>query len=116
MRAGFIASAVGHLTVLVWGLVALPDAEHFEVANIEALPVDLVPIEDITRLRKGERDAEQREIATPAPTEVPAEKPAETEKPAPEPVREVTAAPVPPDAHEPEPEPATGFRDVPSHG
>lgn len=105
MRAGFVASAVGHLAVLVWGLVALPGAEHFEVANIEALPVDLVPIEDITRLRKGTRDAEDRDVASPAPAEKPADNPTEAEKPAKTPVREVKSAPTPPPAPAPAPEP-----------
>ncbi|AXS41792.1 cell envelope biogenesis protein TolA [Breoghania sp. L-A4] len=103
MRAGFVASAVGHLAILAWGLVALPAAERFEVANVESLPVDLVPIEDITRLRIGARDAEQREEARPEPAKKPSETPTEAEKPGDTPAREATNAPPP--APEPAPEP-----------
>ncbi len=103
MRAGFVASAVGHLAILAWGLVALPAAERFEVANVESLPVDLVPIEDITRLRAGARDAEQREEARPEPAKKPSEAPTAAEKPGDVPAQEATSAPPP--APEPAPEP-----------
>lgn len=106
MRAGFVASAVGHLAILAWGLVALPGIERFEVTIQEAVPVEMVTLSDVTRNRKGERDGEQSEIARARPAEKPAEKPADAEKPAKEPVRKVAATPPPAPAPAPEPTPA----------
>lgn len=107
MRAGFVASAVGHLAILAWGLVALPGAEHFEVANVESLSVDLVPIEDVTRLRSGARDAESREEARLEPAEKPSEVPAEADKPGKTPAKQAEAAPPPAPEAAPEPEPVS---------
>ena len=120
MRTSLIASLAGHAAILAWGLIAFPDAESFTVPQVETLPVDLVPVEELTRLRIGERDAEVREVAAvepaetpqeeaPTPAERPAETPAEqptppapTPPPTPEPVAEPEPAPAP----EPEPAPA----------
>lgn len=107
MRAGLIASLTGHAVVILWGLVAFPDAESFSVPQVETLPVDLVPIEEITRLREGERDAPVREVAAVQPSEkpVPAEK--EPDKtPGERPTEAATPpAPTPAPAPQPEPEP-----------
>lgn len=115
MRVGLIASLAGHAAVLVWGLIAFPDAETFSTQPVDSLPVELVPIEEITRLQKGEKDAELREIAAVKPTETPKEETAKpAEKPAKEaqvqqptpPTPEPTPAPEPAPPPEPEPEPA----------
>lgn len=132
MRAGLIASLIGHSTILVWGLIAFPDAESFSVPQVESLPVDLVPVEEFTQLRLGERTAEVREVAALQPAEVeteeapqPADKPGESEvqqpspptpspTPAPAPEPEVAAEPEPAPAPEPEPEPAPAAEPEPA--
>ncbi|TYC52043.1 cell envelope biogenesis protein TolA [Rhodobacterales bacterium] len=128
MRAGLIASLAGHTALLVWGLIAFPDAESFSAPQMETLPVDLVPIEEFTQLRLGERTAEVQEEAALQPADTPdqeppkpADKPGEsrveqptpptpapapTPQPEPEPQPEPTPEPEPEPAPTPEPEPA----------
>lgn len=132
MRAGLIASLAGHSAILVWGLIAFPDAESFSVPQVESLPVDLIPVEEFTQLRLGERTAEIREVAAIAPSETeteeppqPADKPGESQvqqptpptpspepEPTPTPEPEPVAEPEP--ASEPEPEPAPAPEPVPA--
>lgn len=102
MRTGLVASAVGHVLILVWGLIALPDAEQFDAPNLEAMPVDLVPITEIDQLRKGVREAKPQEVARAEPVKKPAEKPVEAKEEAKKPVE---AAPTPPPAPDPAPQP-----------
>ena len=120
MRAGLALSIAGHLAILAYGLVAFPDARSFKVDDIEAFPVDLVPIAELTDLLAGDRKAEKtpEKVAQPkptvkaeAPSPRPAEKPAKepvkvAEKPAPEIVAALPepAAPEPPAPAKAEPE------------
>ncbi|ADZ69352.1 cell envelope integrity protein TolA [Polymorphum gilvum] len=117
MRGGFIASVTGHLAVLAWGFIALPASERFEVKPVESLSVDLIPIEDVTRVLKGERNAELREVAAVRPTETKRDDAPDPEKttgeakvemptpPSPRPAPQPVKAPEPP-APAPAPEPA----------
>ncbi len=111
MRAGLIASLAAHTAVLVWGLISFPDAESFETQQVESLPVDLIPVEEFTQLRLGERDAEEiRELAAVQPADTPDEEPEQPpEKPGENQVDQPTpptpSPPEPPPAPEPEPEP-----------
>jgi len=78
MRAGLTVSVVGHLLILAWGVFTLASPKPLEVV-IEAVPVDLIPVGDITRLDKGKQTAEL--LAKPSPND-PNDKPAEVAKPA----------------------------------
>lgn len=108
MRAGLIASLAGHSAILLWGLIALPDAESFAVPQVDSLPVDLIPVEEFTRLRIGERTAEIRDVAAVQPSETPAEEPPQpADKPGESQVQQPTPpspSPTPAPAPEPEPE------------
>jgi hypothetical protein len=98
MRAGLAFSIAGHLAILAYGLVAFPDARPFKVDDIEAFPVDLVPIAEMTDLAAGDRKAEKTPeapaqpkpvVKAEAPSPKPAERPAKVpvkaaEMPAPE--------------------------------
>mgnify|MGYP000182787506 FL=1 len=117
MRASLIASLTGHSVILLWGLIAFPDAESFSVPQVDSLPVELVPIEDITKLRIGDKKAEVREVAAvepsetpdiepPKPAEKPGEKKAEPTPPKPTPAPAPAPAPTPQPVAEPEPAPA----------
>lgn len=55
--------------LLGWGLFWLSPPNSFEVADIEALPVDIIPVSSITQIQEGERKAPAAERAAPAPTE-----------------------------------------------
>ncbi|WP_417709752.1 energy transducer TonB [Roseibium aggregatum] len=103
MRAGLIASLAGHSALLLWGLIAFPDAESFAVPQVDSLPVELVPIEDITKLRIGEKTAEVRDVAAVNPSETPAEEPP---KPAEKPGESRVEQPTPPTPTPPAPSPA----------
>ncbi|TYC75816.1 cell envelope integrity protein TolA [Stappia sp. BW2] len=118
MRAGLIASLAGHSALLLWGLIAFPDAESFAVPQVESLPVELVPIEDITRLRVGEKTAEVRDVAAVTPSETPAEEPPEPiEKPGESRVEQPTPptpSPSPTPAPAPEPQPVSDPEPAPA--
>ncbi|MEP3428094.1 MAG: cell envelope biogenesis protein TolA [Roseibium sp.] len=101
MRAGLIASLAGHTAILVWGIVAFPDAESFPVPQVESLPVDLIPVEEFTQLRLGEKTAEIRDVASLQPSDDPAE---EAPQPADKPGEKQVEQPTPP-APAPEPTP-----------
>src|SRR5918997_1281049 len=115
MRVGFAVSIAAHAAILAAGFLALPDAEPFAVEAIEALPVDLVRLADMTELRAGDREAEPEappqpkpQAKAPAPAPEVAETPAETpvkaaREPSPKPIRDVTQQPKPDEAQsEPE--------------
>ncbi len=120
MRAGLAFSIAGHLAILAYGLVAFPDVRSFKVDDIEAFPVDLVPIAELTDLAAGDRKAEKTPeapaqpkpvVKAEAPSPKPAEKPAKVPvKAAAPPAPKVVAAlpkpvaPEPPPPPEPEPE------------
>jgi hypothetical protein len=107
MRTGLIVSAVGHLALVLAGVISLRGLAPLDATEIEALPIDLVEIDDVTNLSQGIRSAEANEKASPNdPTE--AETPPEKPIPAPEPVAEAepTPPPPPPPPAAPPPEPA----------
>lgn len=116
MRAGLIASLAGHAALMVWGLVAFPDAESFSVPQVETLPVDLVPVEEFTQLRLGERTAEVREVAALQPSESPVEEPPQpAERPGESQVEQPTPpTPTPAPAPAPAPEPETAAEREPA--
>jgi hypothetical protein len=75
MRIGYTTSVIGHAVLLAFGLVSLPGAEPYEVEQIDALPVDLVPISDVTALAEGVKTAPKAEHASPAKVETPKPRP-----------------------------------------
>jgi colicin import membrane protein len=98
LRPGFAISGSAHALVLGWGLI------HFAVAPLEAprtpaMPVDLVPLSELTELKAGtlkklEPEAQKpavEKVAEAKPVPVPEAKP--TEKPE---VKPTAAAPPPP--------------------
>jgi len=100
MRTGLIVSVVGHAALLLWGLVSLPSPSSLDISNLEAVPVDFISIDELTRLNLGVTTAEAREeIVEEPPAPVLAEVP-----PEPQPPPEPEPVPLPP-AAEPEPVP-----------
>lgn len=91
-----------HLALLAIGVFGLPHSRLMEPDPIEAMPVELVPISELTDLRLGDRKAEPTE----KPKERPQPKPTlraaiEDDKPAEKPAEKPVEA-----AREPEPAPA----------
>lgn len=68
MKGSLATSAVIHAVVLTWALVSLGTPESFDVADVEALPVDIVSIEELTQIQQGDKKAEMKEKAAPIPT------------------------------------------------
>lgn len=68
MRVGLVISSTLHAVLLGYGLVALSAPRAMEVADVEAFPVDIVPVESITQIQQGDRKAPKAEKSTPVPT------------------------------------------------
>lgn len=130
MRAGLLASVTFHAAVLAIGMLSLQGAEALNPPEIEAIPIELIPISEFSNARLGSLDSEVIETVTPSAveTEVAPElaeptgnteqdqpRPEETEEPtpspsieaAPEPQPEPEPAPVPEPQPEPEPAPVS---------
>lgn len=73
MRAGLVASSVLHVALLSWGLISLGPPEQFDVPDVQALPIDLVELAEITQVQEGSETAPKDGPA--APDEVVAETP-----------------------------------------
>ncbi len=118
MKVSLGTSLVLHTVVLGFALVSLSAPASFEVADVEALPVDIVPVESITQTQQGDKKAPP--AAKPSPKETKNQKivenaqnagennvdlktpPTPTTKPTP---TEVTAAPKPVERPTPTPTP-----------
>jgi hypothetical protein len=111
MRAGLTVSIVGHAVILGLGLVAFPEARPFQAEDIEALPVELISVAEVTDLMAGIETSEELPEEAPQPKpEIEAEAPAPAPLEAPPEPVEAVAPPPPPEPEpvaeaEPEPEP-----------
>ena len=77
MKIGATASVIAHTMVLSWGLLTITSPKPLSVADVEALPVDIIPIEALTKTVQGNKKAPVADIAAPKPTAKPKnEKPA----------------------------------------
>lgn len=61
MKGSVITSVALHALVAAWMLASFGSPEPFEVAMSEAMPVDLVPIEELTQLQQGDKEAPKKE-------------------------------------------------------
>lgn len=68
MKASLATSAALHVLVLTWALVSIGSPESFDVADVEAMPVDIVPIEELTQIQQGDKKAPKAEKSAPVPT------------------------------------------------
>lgn len=71
MRGSLISSAVLHGLALSLALVSISAPESFDVADVEALPVDIVPISELTQIQQGDKNAPVAEKSAPVPTKKP---------------------------------------------
>lgn len=116
MKVGLVTSVTLHAALLGYGLFSLSAPRAYEVADIEALPVDIIPVESITQIQQGDKTAPKADRPAPTPTERPdpvedAVKVGENDvdlKPPPTPEakpKPVEAASAPPPSPEPAPKP-----------
>jgi outer membrane biosynthesis protein TonB len=57
MKGSVLTSLLLHALVAAWLLVSFGSPEPFEVQMTEAMPVELVPIEDVAQLQQGDKEA-----------------------------------------------------------
>lgn len=141
MKAGLTTSIVLHAALLTFGLFTLSAPAPLKVADVEALPVDIVPLSEVTQSQQGDEKAPMAEKAAPLPTERPdvvenaqkvgdndidtdnpptpdgkpsPVKTAEAAKPAPKPVAKPKPEETPKPKEEPKPVPATEVAPVPA--
>lgn len=106
MRAGLGISIGFHVAIVAAAAIGLPNGRLIEPDPIEAMPVELVPIAELTDLQLGDRKAKPIEAPDRSPQPKPTVK-AETEQPS----QEKKAAKVPVKAVK-EPSPAPIVEDV----
>jgi outer membrane biosynthesis protein TonB len=71
MKLGVALSSTAHVAILAWGLLSLSAPAPLLVDDVEALAVDIVPIEEITQSVAGDKKAELSETPAPTPTKRP---------------------------------------------
>jgi TolA protein len=64
MKGSVITSIVLHGLLLVWLLVSFGSAKPLEVTAGESLPVELVPISEMSQLQEGDKQAPKKEEAS----------------------------------------------------
>ncbi len=110
MRIGLAISLVGHAALITFGILGLHHAQELEPLAIEAISVDLVPIEEIASIRMGSEHSKVIETPAPAVVDTPepaqlAERPGATEKDQPNPEETTTESPAPTVNTAPKPDP-----------
>jgi colicin import membrane protein len=68
MKVGLVTSTIMHGLLLTAGLVSLSAPKPHDVLDVEALPIDIVPFEEITRVIEGDKKAPVSETPAPVPT------------------------------------------------
>jgi TolA protein len=68
MRGSIVTSAALHAVILAVALLSLGAPPPLEVQPTEALPVDIVPIEELTSIQQGEKTAPLKEKSSPKAT------------------------------------------------
>jgi colicin import membrane protein len=118
MKAGLTTSLVMHAALIGFGLFTLSAPREFQVADVEAVSVDVVPVDSITQIQQGDKKAPMKEKPAPTPTKKPTIVPDATKvgeadvdndkKPTPEPTpRPVEANNAPAPSPNPTPKPDT---------
>jgi colicin import membrane protein len=68
MKTGLTTSVIMHAALLAFGLFTLRAPHTLEAADVEALPVDIVPVSAISQVQQGDKKAPMKEKASPKPT------------------------------------------------
>ncbi len=71
MKTGLTTSLILHAAVIVFAVVSLSSPPKFDVASVESLPVDIIPLKDFTKIAKGDKKATMAEKPSPKPTKRP---------------------------------------------
>jgi colicin import membrane protein len=68
MKVGFSTSLVMHAALIAFGLVTLAAPPAHDVGDVQAVPVEMIPLESLTQLQQGDLKAEKSETPAPKPT------------------------------------------------
>lgn len=68
MKGSLATSTLLHAAVLGFALSSYTAPRTLEVADVEAFPVSIVPVEELTQIQQGEKTAPVAEISAPVPT------------------------------------------------
>ena len=71
MKAGFTSSVIIHGAFLAMVVVSMSSPSAMQVASVEAMPIDIIPIEELTQIQEGAKDAPKTDKAAPKPTSRP---------------------------------------------
>ena len=106
MKAASVASVALHAAVLLWALISF-GGRSLEATPAASMPIDLVSIEDFTKLAKGAKDAPKLEMPKPVAEKKEEPRPIEEVKPKLTEKKEIQTAKAepPPPAAEPKPDP-----------
>lgn len=69
MRGSLGTSLVLHILVLGWAMVTLGAPEPLNVADSEAIPVEMVSVEELTQLQQGDKTAKPNDKPSTKPTD-----------------------------------------------
>lgn len=110
MRTGLVTSVVAHAVLITLGVIGLHQAEELQPMAVEAISVDLVPIEEVASIRTGSEQSKVIDTPAPAAVDTPnpaqlAERPGATEKDQPNPAETPQQSPAPTVQSAPEPVP-----------
>lgn len=108
MKVGLTISAVGHASLLLWGLVSF-SVKPLDAGPAESLPVDIISATEFSQLTAGSKTAPKAETPKPLVEKVAERKapddPAQKVVEKPE-IKTASAEPTPPPPEPPEPKPA----------
>jgi outer membrane biosynthesis protein TonB len=71
MKGSLATSTLLHAAVLGFALSSFSAPKTLEVEDVEAFPVNIVPIEELTQIQQGDKTAELAETSAPVPTSRP---------------------------------------------
>jgi outer membrane biosynthesis protein TonB len=71
MKGSLATSTLLHAAVLGFALSSFTAPKTLEVEDVEAFPVNIVPIEELTQIQQGDKTAAPAETAAPVPTSRP---------------------------------------------
>jgi colicin import membrane protein len=71
MKAGLTSSIALHAAILGWAFLTVSAPKAFNVADVEALPVDVVPFDAVSHVQVGDKKAPAKTKPSPKPTERP---------------------------------------------
>lgn len=71
MKLGTTFSSIAHVALLSWGLLTASAPAPHEVADVESVPIDIIPIEQLANAVEGAKEAEVTDTPAPTPTKKP---------------------------------------------